>query len=117
PFHGSFTEIYSQHMFVPPPPLRERIPGLPPTVEEVVFRTLAKDPQQRFGSVQAFAMALEQAYLAAQDAPFEGRSQPWLATSATIPPSQHIWPATLVSSSSQTAQQDVMPPQSDKPES
>lgn len=117
PFHGSFTEIYSQHMFVPPPALCERVPGLPPTVEEVVFTALAKDPQQRFGSVQAFAMALEQACLATQDAPFGWQSQPLLATNVAIPPSQHIWPAAVVSSSSQTAQQNVIPTQSVAPES
>src|SRR5207302_11394086 len=25
PFHGSFTELYTQHMFAPPPPLQEKI--------------------------------------------------------------------------------------------
>jgi serine/threonine protein kinase len=59
PFHGSFTEIYSQHMFLPPPSLCEKIPGLSPAVEEVIFTALAKDPKQRFRSVQAFARALE----------------------------------------------------------
>jgi WD40 repeat protein len=61
PFRGSFTEIYSQQMFVSPPPLRERSPEVPPTVQEVVFTALAKDPERRFGSVLAFANALEQA--------------------------------------------------------
>ncbi len=26
PFHGSFTELCAQHMFAPPPPLREKVP-------------------------------------------------------------------------------------------
>src|SRR3989475_2648855 len=98
PFHGSFTEIYSQHMFVLPPPLCEKVPGLLPTVEEVVFTALAKDPQQRFGSVQAFAHALEQACLTAQDTPFVGQSQPFSSTGTAIPPSQHIWPVGVASS-------------------
>jgi len=61
PFSGSFTELYSQHLFVPPPSLREKVPTLPPEVEEVVQVALAKDPHQRFSSIQAFATALEQA--------------------------------------------------------
>ncbi|HYT35712.1 MAG TPA: protein kinase [Ktedonobacteraceae bacterium] len=61
PFHGSFTEIASQHLFVPPPPLHEKIPMIPRDVEQVVLTALAKDPSRRFASVQAFARALEQA--------------------------------------------------------
>lgn len=61
PFHGSFTEIASQHLFVPPPPLQEKTPGISPAIEQVVLTALAKDPHHRFSSVQAFAMALEQA--------------------------------------------------------
>jgi serine/threonine protein kinase len=61
PFHGSFPEIYSQHLFVPPPSLREKVPELPPAVEEVVRVALSKEPERRFASVQAFATALEQA--------------------------------------------------------
>lgn len=63
PFHGSFTELCTQHVIAPPPPLREKIPTLPPAVELVVMTALAKDPQQRFASIQAFANALEQAIL------------------------------------------------------
>jgi hypothetical protein len=38
------------------------VPRLPPAVEQVVLRALAKVPEERFGSVQEFAEALEQAY-------------------------------------------------------
>ena len=61
PFYGSFTELYSQHMFVPPPPPHEKVPAISPAVEEVLLRALAKDPRLRFASVQDFANALEQA--------------------------------------------------------
>ena len=61
PFRGSFTEIATQHIFTPPPPLHEKVPMIPPAVEEVVMVALAKDPQQRFKSMQAFSNALEQA--------------------------------------------------------
>ncbi len=61
PFKGGFAEIGSQHLFVPPPSLRERVPGISPRVEQVVFTALAKDPTQRFATIQAFANALEDA--------------------------------------------------------
>src|SRR5216684_6519913 len=59
PFHGTFSEIYGQQMFVPPPSLCEKFPGIPYSVEEVIQRALAKDPKERFSNVQAFANALE----------------------------------------------------------
>src|SRR5690348_11940 len=36
PFHGSLLEMYSQHLLVPPPPLSEKIPGIPRDIEIVV---------------------------------------------------------------------------------
>ncbi len=61
PFNGSFSEVASQHIFEPPPPIHEKLPSITPAVEEVVMTALAKDPHQRFGSVRSFANALEQA--------------------------------------------------------
>ncbi|MEO7022276.1 MAG: protein kinase [Ktedonobacteraceae bacterium] len=61
PFHGSFMEIYSQHMTMPPPSLRAKLPELPADVEQAIFLTLAKNPAERFQSVQAFANALTNA--------------------------------------------------------
>ena len=69
PFHGSFTEIASQHLFMPPPSLSERVPTLPQEVEQVILKALEKDPQKRFESILAFASALELAY---QSAPSNG---------------------------------------------
>lgn len=60
PFNGNQMEIFAQHMTVPPP-LREKIPSIPRDVEEVVMRTLAKEPQQRFLRIEAFANTLDQA--------------------------------------------------------
>src|SRR6202043_1481665 len=60
---GSFTEIAVKHAMVLPPSLRERLPQLPPAVEEVVMIAMAKDPHQRFVNVRAFAHAFEQAAL------------------------------------------------------
>jgi serine/threonine protein kinase len=71
PFKGSFSEIASQHLFTPPSPLREQLPGIPAVVEQVVLKGLAKEASQRFGSVAEFATAFEQA------------SAAWLANEST----------------------------------
>jgi serine/threonine protein kinase len=63
PFHGDAAALYSQHHFVSPPPLRTKVPTISPQVEQVVLKALAKEPQQRFPSIQAFSAALEQALL------------------------------------------------------
>jgi serine/threonine protein kinase len=61
PFHGSYMEIVSQQVSVAPASLREKMPSLSAAVEEVVMIALNKDPQKRFGRIEAFAQALEQA--------------------------------------------------------
>src|SRR5437660_11229372 len=69
PFHGSLTELVGQHLSVPPPPLAEKVPAISRAVEQVVLTALEKDPHRRFGSMQAFATALEQACEAAPTRP------------------------------------------------
>ena len=61
PFQGSFVEIASQHILVPPPPLTGMVPGITGQVEQVIFTALSKSPEQRFASVMHFADALAQA--------------------------------------------------------
>ena len=61
PFNGSQEEIISQHLTVAPVPLREKLPAVAPAIEQVVMTALEKNPDRRFGSVQEFALALEQA--------------------------------------------------------
>jgi eukaryotic-like serine/threonine-protein kinase len=116
PFQGSFTEIYSQQLFVLPPSLQAKVPEIPSAIEDVVFRALAKDPQQRFASVQGFAIALEQAWqqvssrLVTMNSGFSFPKQPSipteriavisqdqtpLSTNAVTPPSQSLEPMNL----------------------
>ena len=66
PFHGTLIEIAMQHLTMSPTPLREQLPELAPAIEEVVLRALAKEPERRFTSVQDFAVALQDASMAAQ---------------------------------------------------
>ena len=61
PFHGSYVEIAVKHRLTPPPPFCEQLSTLPPAIEHVILKALAKQPEERFASVSAFATALEQA--------------------------------------------------------
>ncbi len=61
PFTGSAEQIIQQHTNAPPPPLRDKLPAIPPAVEQVVLKALAKEPGERFASIQDFAVAIEQA--------------------------------------------------------
>src|SRR5437588_3232966 len=62
PFSGSVQQIAMQHLSVSPPPLK--VPTIPSTIEQVILKALAKDPALRFPHVQAFALALEEAFQA-----------------------------------------------------
>jgi serine/threonine protein kinase len=62
PFLGTSEEILDQHLYDFPPPLRKHIPSIPPAVEAVVLKALAKNPRDRFGSVLEFAAALKAAF-------------------------------------------------------
>ncbi len=59
PFLGSFAEVEQQHLFAPPPSFQEQGVEIPPSVEAVVRKALAKKPEERFADVQDFALALE----------------------------------------------------------
>ncbi|MBV9688961.1 MAG: protein kinase [Ktedonobacteraceae bacterium] len=61
PFEGTAAEVTMQHMMKPPPSLVAQAPTLSRAVDEVVLKALAKDPKDRFVTVQDFAAALEQA--------------------------------------------------------
>ena len=62
PFQGSADKLAHDHLYTPPPPLRQEIP---PAVEAVVFKALSKNPQSRFVDVLSFASALQEASQAA----------------------------------------------------
>lgn len=59
-FQGSFVEVATQHTVTPPAPLSEQVPTISSTVESAVLKALAKDPADRFASVQEFAYAFAQ---------------------------------------------------------
>ncbi|HET8843237.1 MAG TPA: serine/threonine-protein kinase [Ktedonobacteraceae bacterium] len=98
PFQGSFVEVASQHVLSLPPPLYGRVPGLSREIEQVVFTALAKNPQERFPSVQAFALALTEAISVVPEASQASAPElPGLAPSIT-PASVLSSPSTILSS-------------------
>lgn len=58
---GDFIQLGYQHAYEPVPPLRDKVPSISAAVEAVVMKALAKQPQDRFPSVHAFAEVLEEA--------------------------------------------------------
>jgi serine/threonine protein kinase len=61
PFTGTFMEVVVQQSVAPPRSLRDQVPSIETAVEKVVLRALAKDPKERFPSIEAFASAFRDA--------------------------------------------------------
>jgi serine/threonine protein kinase len=61
PFNGTPMEIMVQHALASPAPIHDHVPSIPPAIEFVVQKALAKDPKKRFATIQKFAQALEDA--------------------------------------------------------
>ncbi|RMG10727.1 MAG: serine/threonine protein kinase, partial [Planctomycetota bacterium] len=60
PFSGpSVIGLLQAVLTTPPPPPSRFVPEVPPWLDAVVLRALAKDPQERFASVREFVSALE----------------------------------------------------------
>lgn len=116
PFHGSFTELCTQHMFASPPPLQQKVSTISPEVEQVVQIALAKDPKQRFVSIKAFATALEQVSESVEFPAPALSSQLLKANAEPISPAQHVWPAVPVTSLSRSPDSNVISISSDKGE-
>jgi eukaryotic-like serine/threonine-protein kinase len=65
PFDGeTAVAIAFKQVSAQPRPPSELQPGLPPALDAVVLRALAKDPEQRFADAEEFIAALQQARLA-----------------------------------------------------
>ena len=61
PFTGVTTEsLFRQHLVVPPPPVTQYRPAVPPAVSDALMRALAKSPADRFNPVGQFSAALAQ---------------------------------------------------------
>jgi len=60
PFNAStYEELVVKIATAPPPQLIDRIPGIDPTLSAIVEHAMARDPNDRFPTVEALASALE----------------------------------------------------------
>jgi len=82
PFEGA-AAMY-RHLNEPPPSLRAKVPTLSYTVEQVVMKALAKQPEQRFANVQSFAEAFERACQRASTPPLVIRGNASSSASPTL---------------------------------
>jgi serine/threonine-protein kinase len=59
PFHGdNFVSVAMRHINDPPPSVREQRPELSPRIDAAIRKAMAKDPDDRFPSMEAFAAEL-----------------------------------------------------------
>ncbi len=66
PFQGSLGLVMHAHLFDAPQPIETLNPAIPHDVEAVITRALAKDPAERYPSVEAFVDALAAALAGAE---------------------------------------------------
>ncbi len=65
PFSSTTVQgLLFQHVYTPPRSVREINPSLPPVLEQIIMKALAKAPEHRYQSAEAMAIALESVYTA-----------------------------------------------------
>lgn len=141
PFSGSTPQLILAHTQTPPPPLRQMVPSLPPELESVFERVLAKNPRERYQSGEEFVQEIARvmrgrnipaasptqiAALAVSTASSAGRSTIGLApdpTPAASTPPPQARPASppppaavpdWLQSSAESPRPDALPPASGK---
>jgi hypothetical protein len=73
PFGGEgYGEIIVKHITMPPPSVRSIVPTLPPALDLILFRALAKDREERFQTMADFREALLDPDAYAPSAPLVG---------------------------------------------
>jgi serine/threonine protein kinase len=116
PFVGpTAVSIAMQHASAAPPPLRQFNPALPPAVEQLVLRTLQKEPQDRFSSAaemqQALRICMREITRSAQsNATGQGS-----AANAISPPPVSPYPRQFSAGSEPSGRQGSLPPPNRRP--
>lgn len=79
-FEGTTAQLLHHHHHTPPTPPSMLNPALPPEIDEVFLRALAKKPEQRYPNIMAFAQAydanLQKVIHAYQDQKDQGLEKP-----------------------------------------
>ena len=73
PFIGNLYAVMHGHLQAPPPPMSAFNPLIPPSIEAVIQRALAKDPEARYPSILDFARAYREALESAASATTDGK--------------------------------------------
>lgn len=79
-----------KHIYEAPPPPRTMLETLPPAAEAVILRALAKEPDERFPSVQAMSEAFEAAVPATPTGELAAVAWPKVSTTPTPPPTGNV---------------------------
>ncbi len=61
PFEAAWMTVLHKQVYEPPPPMARSSQAVPPEIDEVVAKALAKDPADRHGSAGELAAAVERA--------------------------------------------------------
>jgi phosphate transport system substrate-binding protein len=78
PFHGDTDfAVKAAQVSEPPPPLGQINPAIPPAVEQVVMRAIAKDPNQRYSGCGEFIVALDRLFAPAPSVNPDPRPAPY----------------------------------------
>ena len=91
--NGSSTAEAAAHVHAPIPALSHRARGIPPQVDEVLERALAKDPAARYPSCVRFVAALRSAFAEAADTTRVVRAP---AAPGVTPRRRRAWPFVLL---------------------
>jgi hypothetical protein len=89
---GSFVDVAMKHIHSPTPSVRERRPEVPPRLAAAVERAMAKDPADRFASMDEFVAELE-ACRAGLGRPADETTAVVPEAPAPVPPARPVAPA------------------------
>lgn len=106
-------EMMSHHLYVQPPSLRAIRPEIPESLERVVLRSLAKEPEARYPNCTAFSDALREALQEYAQTPDPDMASHWsvLSRAAWTGPSAKESPASSESAAARGT--DAYPPKKD----
>ena len=85
--------LLAQHITKPPPPLASTAPGVPGRVAQAIDHCLAKHPEDRWPTGEAFAEALAESTAVAREVPAPIRV--WLAKGDGVRPMLYGWTALI----------------------